>query len=252
MNVTKTNYIGPVIYILTNPAFKELVKIGYSTNVDERLRKLNNNEGLPYSFRLYAYYKVDKNLSDVKLHKIIDTLNPELRTIEIINGKERRREFYAMSAEEAYEILHAISEINGLEANLVKLALSDEDKKEEMLAKEIKEISEVQHIENYPRIKNLYEKLKQKLLELDELFIESKKKYIAFKHHTNVCDIVFRKDRILIYINMSYGMLKDPLEKCENVTNKGHWGNGDYKISINDDMEIDYVVDLIKQSYDFN
>lgn len=38
MEYTKTNYNGPVIYILTNPAFLELVKIGYTTNVDERLK----------------------------------------------------------------------------------------------------------------------------------------------------------------------------------------------------------------------
>ena len=38
MEYTKTNYNGPVIYILTNPAFPELVKIGYTTNVDERLK----------------------------------------------------------------------------------------------------------------------------------------------------------------------------------------------------------------------
>lgn len=36
----------------------------------------------------------------MKLHNIIDKLNPQLRTIENINGKERKREFYAMSAEE--------------------------------------------------------------------------------------------------------------------------------------------------------
>lgn len=38
MEYTKTNYNGPVIYILTNPAFPKLVKIGYTTNVDERLK----------------------------------------------------------------------------------------------------------------------------------------------------------------------------------------------------------------------
>ena len=36
----------------------------------------------------------------MKLHNIIDKLNPQLRTIENINGKERKRGLYAMSAEE--------------------------------------------------------------------------------------------------------------------------------------------------------
>lgn len=55
----------------------------------------------------------------MKLHNIIDKLNPLLRTIENINGKERKRKFYAMSAEEAYNILDAIAQINGLEENLI-------------------------------------------------------------------------------------------------------------------------------------
>ncbi|MFR2096041.1 GIY-YIG nuclease family protein [Eubacterium sp.] len=33
-----------VIYILTNPSFKEYVKIGYVDNVDSRLKQLNNSE----------------------------------------------------------------------------------------------------------------------------------------------------------------------------------------------------------------
>lgn len=32
------------IYILTNPSFKEYVKIGYADNVENRLKQLNNSE----------------------------------------------------------------------------------------------------------------------------------------------------------------------------------------------------------------
>ena len=163
MEYSKTNYNGPVIYILTNPAFPELVKIGYTTNVDDRLKKLNNSEGLPYSFRLYAYYKVNKSLSDMKLHGIIDKLNPQLRTIENINGKERKREFYAMSAEEAYNILDAIAQINGLEENLICCVKTKQQEMEENLAKEIKEYSEDVLVKNYPFTSNLYEKLKNQI-----------------------------------------------------------------------------------------
>lgn len=256
MEYTKTNYNGPVIYILTNPAFPELVKIGYTTNVDERLKKLNNNEGLPYSFRLYAYYKVNKSLSDIKLHNIIDKLNPQLRTIENINGRERKREFYAMSAEEAYDILDAIAQINGLEANLVRCDKTKQQEMEENLANEIKEYSEDMFTKNYPFISNVYEMLKTEILKLKDVYIEPKKKYIAFKHQTNVCDVVFRKDRVVVFINLPIGSLDDPKSLCEDVTDKGHWGNGDYFISIYNDDEkasaIAYAITLIKQSYEVN
>lgn len=35
------------IYILTNPSFKEYVKIGYADIVENRLKQLNNSECIP-------------------------------------------------------------------------------------------------------------------------------------------------------------------------------------------------------------
>lgn len=32
----------------------------------------------------------------------------------------------------------------------------------------------------------------------------------------------------------------------------GHWGNGDYEIFIKDDEHIEYIMGLIKQSYEKN
>ena len=38
-----------VIYILTNPSFPEYVKIGYATNIEDRLKQLNRSETIPYA-----------------------------------------------------------------------------------------------------------------------------------------------------------------------------------------------------------
>ena len=90
---------------MTNPSFPEYVKIGYADNVERRLKELNRSECTPFAFRLYAYYEVSTRLSDLKIHEMIDKLNPNLRSIDDIEGKKRIREFYAMDAEEAYSIL---------------------------------------------------------------------------------------------------------------------------------------------------
>ena len=213
---------------------------------------MNNSEGLPYSFRLYAYYKVNKSLSDIKLHNIIDKLNPQLRTIENINGKERKREFYAMSAEEAYNILEAIAQINGLEENLIRCVKTKQQEMEENLANEIKEYSEDMFTKNYPIISNVYENLKNEILKLKDVYIEPKKKYIAFKHKTNVCDVVLRKDRVVVFINLPIGSLDDSKTLCEDVTYKGHWGNGDYRVEVSSEEDIDNLIPLIKQSLKVN
>ena len=97
-----------VIYILTNPSFPQYVKIGYADNIEARLRQLNNSECIPFAFRVYATYEVEERLTDLKLHALIDQLNPNLRSIDNVGGKKRVREFYAMSPEQAYSILETL------------------------------------------------------------------------------------------------------------------------------------------------
>lgn len=126
-----------VVYILTNPSFPAYVKIGYADNMEQRLRQLNRSECIPFAFRVYATYEVDSRLSDLKIHSIIDRLNPNLRAIENFSGRRRVREFYAMSPEDAYSILEAIAEINGHTDRLKLIAPSEEDALAEETAQEI-------------------------------------------------------------------------------------------------------------------
>ena len=121
-----------VIYILTNPSFPEYVKIGYADDIEKRLSQLNRSECIPFAFRVYATYEVNSRLSDLKIHSIIDKLNPNLRSIDNFNGQKRIREFYAMPPEDAYAILEAIAEIHGC-ADRLKLAKPSED---ELVAEE--------------------------------------------------------------------------------------------------------------------
>lgn len=112
-----TEYSGE-IYVLVNPAFPNLVKIGYANDVEKRVKSLNNNSGLPDPYHVYATYKVKKRLEDLKLHDLIDSLDSDLR-------HAKNREFYEMSPEKAYKILSAIAEINGDEDLLVRNPMKD-------------------------------------------------------------------------------------------------------------------------------
>ena len=132
-----------VIYILTNPSFPQYVKIGYADNIEARLRQLNNSECIPFAFRVYATYEVEERLTDLKLHSLIDQLNPNLRSIDNVGGKKRVREFYAMSPEQAYSILETIAILGGRKSRLKLWELSEEQRKDVELAGEIEE----EHIE---------------------------------------------------------------------------------------------------------
>lgn len=112
----KEKFVG-VIYILVNPAFPKLVKIGYADDIQKRLKTLNTT-GIPDPFHCYAIYKVKKRLEDLKLHSLIDSLDSSLR-------HSQNREFYDMDCQKAFEILSAIAQINGDEEQLIKNPLSD-------------------------------------------------------------------------------------------------------------------------------
>ncbi len=77
-----------VIYILTNPSFPDYVKIGYADDIERRLQQLNRSECIPFAFRVFATYEVNSRLSDLKIHAIIDKINPDLRSIENFNGQK--------------------------------------------------------------------------------------------------------------------------------------------------------------------
>lgn len=126
-----------VIYILTNPSFPEYVKIGYADDIESRLNQLNRSECIPFAFRVYATYEVENRLVDLKLHDLIDRLNPTLRSIETFNGKQRKREFYAMTPEEAYALLEAIAEIHGYTDRLKLWEMNDKEAKAQEAAQEI-------------------------------------------------------------------------------------------------------------------
>lgn len=126
-----------VIYILTNPSFPDYVKIGYADDIEKRLKQLNRSECVPFAFRVYATYEVNSRLSDLKIHSIIDKLNPDLRSIDEFNGQKRVREFYAMRPEEAFAILEAMAEIHDCKDNLTLIKPNAAEAEEEKLAQEI-------------------------------------------------------------------------------------------------------------------
>ena len=119
--------------------------------------------------------------------------------------------------------------------------------------KEIVVYTEEEHLNKVSNdLRSLYEKFKTRVLELDDIDVDPKKLYIAFKGSRNICDVEFNKNRLKIYINVRKGNLIDPLKITKDVSDVGHWGNGDYFTFINNEDDIDNVIPLIKQSLKIN
>lgn len=119
--------------------------------------------------------------------------------------------------------------------------------------KEIIVYTEEDHLSKVSdNIKRVYEELKTRILELDDIDVEAKKLYIAFKGIRNIADIELHKNKLKIYINMKRGSINDPLKLAKDISGIGHWGNGDYCIIIDKMDDIDNIIPLIKQSLKVN
>lgn len=107
------------IYVAWSPALKDMVKIGYTSNLKQRLISLNSSTVVPKAFRYYASYEVEKVEADKILHHIIDMINPKCRVDEMFDGKNRVREFYYLTKEQAVRLLEAIAVISDTEDKLI-------------------------------------------------------------------------------------------------------------------------------------
>lgn len=119
---------------------------------------------------------------------------------------------------------------------------------------EVKVYTEEDHLSNCSEeIKSLYGELKTQILSIDDnIELIPKKKYIAFKAERNFIDILPQKNKIKFWLNLTKGQLKDIDSITRDVSNVGHWGNGDYEISFSNSNELPILLSLIKQSYEKN
>jgi len=131
--------------------------------------------------------------------------------------------------------------------------ITRKDKSFEKVSKEIKVYTEHEHLERgSDQSLELYEKLKSAILNLGDIEFRPKKWYLAFIGSTNIIDIRIQRNTLKFWINLKVGELDDPKQIARNVSNIGHWGNGDYEIRISDDENFEYILSLIEQSYNKN
>lgn len=127
------------------------------------------------------------------------------------------------------------------------------DDKLKKVAKEIVVYTEEDALQNVSdTTREWYDEIKDRILEFGNIEIVPKKLYIAFKGKTNVCDFIMQKEQFKVIINVKEGELSDPRQMARNVKNVGHWGNGDYEITVKDSDSFDYIMNLIRQSFDVN
>lgn len=125
--------------------------------------------------------------------------------------------------------------------------LTKEDKNE------IKVYTEEDHLARAcEALRETYEALKDKILELGDIDIDVKKVYIAFKGRRNIVDIEVMQKKLIVFINVKKDVLNDQMNILSDISNIGHHGNGDYCVDIYKQDDIDMIIPFIRKSYEIN
>lgn len=96
-----------IIYILTNPMFREdVIKIGITKDLSKRLKQLGCETGVPCPFECYVAYEID----DYKqVEKIMHSI---YRGVERHTDKEhKKKEFFQVHPSRADEVLSQLAEL---------------------------------------------------------------------------------------------------------------------------------------------
>lgn len=119
------------------------------------------------------------------------------------------------------------------------------------VSREIKVYTEEDHFNGLPNeTVELYQALKERILSLgDNIEVRPRKLYVGFVAGTNFVDVRPQKNQLKLWINLPKGSLDDPKKVARDVSEVGHWGNGDYQVLVESSDELDYLMTVIKQSF---
>lgn len=92
--------------------------------------------------------------------------------------------------------------------------------------------------------------LRQFLLDLDESVEEVPKKfYVAYKISQNFACVEVHKNKILIYLKIDAKELDEIPANCRDVKGIGHYGTGDFEVSVSNAEELVVAKSLITTSF---
>lgn len=242
MDKEKTGFI----YILTNEAFHKSnwVKIGYTENLEQRLKNLYNTS-VPTPFQVYATYEVPASagIADKSLHRLIQKLNSELRLSE-------NREFFEIEPWDAYDILEAMAQIHGREDKLKQYKDNIFYQNPEKVNENVSYSVELLFPEN-SFVRGLYDKFKSIIINLyPDLKITALKNYVGFKKGKkhNVVSLWPRESSIEVVLHAKLGIINDSKDIIYDISNR-MWTNAQYAFRFDETTDIEDVKNLIIQTY---
>lgn len=132
--------------------------------------------------------------------------------------------------------------------------VTSSDNRAEQVSKEIVVFTEQDHLDKgTDETREIYFQIRDRILDLGDFQLVPTKFYIGFKLDKRVItDLEIQRKQIKLRVNLKAGQLDDPKGLFRNVSEIGHWGIGDYEATITTNEDLDYLMSLIKQSYNYH
>ena len=112
-------------------------------------------------------------------------------------------------------------------------------------------IEDHSHLAEGSSTRTLFDEFRREVLSIDPCVSEDVlRHYVAYKSETNFVDGVPQAWRMRLFLNMRYHELHDPKGLAHDVSNIGHWGNGDVEVSLSSRDELPYVMGLVRQAFE--
>jgi len=211
---------------------------------------LNNKADFILEYNENTQHTLKRNDIDWSQSRVM-FISPSFTTYqkEAINFKDLPIELWEIKKYENQTVSYNQIQTSGAEESIK--TISRENDTFSSVNKEIKVYTEDDTLARAnEEIKELYKKFKMAILNFGNIEIKANKFYISFiKNSVNVTDFEVLTKSIKITINLQKNVLNDPKEITRDVSNIGKMGNGDYQIKIINDNDIEYILSLIKQSY---
>lgn len=114
-------------------------------------------------------------------------------------------------------------------------------------------LDDFEDLKNRTITRQLFDTLNIMILKLDSTVHQViNKQYITYKKNKNFVEFIPLKTGLRLLLDIPLEELNDPRELCEDVSDKGRWGTGLTRTYLKDEQDVNYVMDLIKQSYEYN
>lgn len=106
-------------------------------------------------------------------------------------------------------------------------------------------------IDAEPDIRNLFESLRAYIISLgDDVLEKPAKLYMIYKRIKNFACVVVQKKALLVFVKLDPNKVSEIEGLVRNVTDIGHWGTGNFELTIRNKHEMEQVLSLIQQSYE--